>query len=99
MSLELEGKEKELLSFVSSVTKRRREKYWTGGNDIHKEGKWEWEGTNSDVPDYGWAEEPYNSAEENCLSLSVNFGFNFGDSDSSWQGASCCNSMRFICQL
>ena len=98
-SLEHEDKEEDLLEFVSSSTKRRVSKYWVGGNDIRKEGVWEWEGTDNLVPDFGWSEDPYNSAEENCLSWSVSFGFNIGDSDSSWQGASCCNSQRYICQL
>jgi len=98
-SLEHEDKEEDLLEFVSSSTRRRVSKYWVGGNDIRKEGVWEWEGTNNLVPDFGWSEDPYNSAEENCLSWSVSFGFNIGDSDSSWQGASCCNSQRYICQL
>ena len=102
VSLEQEDKEEDLLVFVSSSTKRRVTKYWTAGNDIHKEGVWEWEGKRGAaylVPDFGWGEEPYNSPEENCLSWSVSFGFNIGDSDSSWQGASCCNSLRYICQL
>jgi len=106
ISLEDEDKQEVLLGFVSSITNRRRGKYWTGGNDIQKEGRWEWEGTSGSgkegtrfVPDFGWSEEPYNSAEENCLSWSVSFGYNVGDSDSNWHGASCCNSQRYICQL
>ena len=60
ISLEHADKDEDLLEFVSGITKRRRAKYWTGGNDIYKEGKWEWEGTSNLVPDYGWSGEPYN---------------------------------------
>ena len=99
VSLEHENKEADLLSFVSRKTQRRRARYWTAGNDIHKEGVWEWEGTGQKVPRFGWSEGPYDSPEENCLSWSVTFGFNVGDSDSGWQSASCCNSQQYICQL
>ena len=99
ISLEYKDKQEDLVEYVSSITNRRRGKYWTGGNDIHKEGVWEWEGVGGEVPDYGWAEDPYNSPEENCLSWSVTFGYNVGDSDSNWHGASCCNSQRYICQV
>ena len=53
------------------------------------------------VPQFGWSEgseAEYNSLQENCLVWSVRFGFNIGDSESSWQGASCCNSLQFVCQ-
>jgi hypothetical protein len=99
ISLEYKDKQEDLLEFVSSSTNRRRGKYWTGGNDIHKEGAWEWEGSSASVPGFGWSEDPYDSAEENCLSWSVYFGYNVGDSDSNWHGASCCNSQRYICQV
>ena len=99
ISLEFKEKQEDLVEYVSSITNRRRGKYWTGGNDIHKEGVWVWEGVGGEVPDYGWAEDPYNSPEENCLSWSVTFGYNVGDSDSNWHGASCCNSQRYICEV
>ena len=51
------------------------------------------------VDSFGWTqlglEESY---EENCLAWSVSFGWNIGDNESSWSGASCCNRLRFICQ-
>ena len=104
--LRLEDTEKydRFVEFISRRTRRRRGKFWTAGNDITTEGSWRWEGSSLDqnlnlVPDFGWAEDGlYNSLEENCLSWTVSFGFNIGDSDSSWQGTSCCNSLRFVCQ-
>ena len=90
------------MEFISLVTRRRRGQYWTAGNDIKTEGSWVWEGAETElVPQFGWSEgseAQYNSLQENCLSWSVRFGFNIGDSDSSWQGASCCNSLQFVCQ-
>ena len=89
----------ELLSWVSDKTRRRRGKYGTAGNDIHTEGAWQWEGVGGAVPRFGWTQLGLEeSLEENCLSWTVTFGFNIGDSDSSWQGSSCCNNLRFICQ-
>ena len=41
------------------------------GNDIEKEDKWEWSGTREIVPDFGWLDPPFPSAEENCLTWSV----------------------------
>ena len=38
-----------LLDWVSDKTRRRRSKYWVGGNDIEVEGAWEWEGTRAKV--------------------------------------------------
>ena len=61
------------------------------------EGVWRWEGAGL-VPSYGWSQPLEQSLEENCLSWSLSFGFNIGDNDSSWQTASCCNNLRFICQ-
>ena len=58
-------------------------------------------GEDRQVPQFGWSEgseAEYNSLQENCLVWSVRFGFNIGDSESSWQGASCCNSLQFVCQ-
>ena len=49
VSLETEDKMQNLLDWVSDKTRRRRSKYWSGGNDIEVEGAWEWEGTRA-----GW---------------------------------------------
>ena len=103
--LEDPGQYETFLEFVGRLTRRRRGQYWTAGNDIRTEGSWLWEGAgpgDQEVPQFGWAEGSealqYNSLQENCLAWSVRFGFNIGDSESSWQGASCCNSLQFVCQ-
>ena len=106
LRLEDAGKYERFVEFVSRVTRRRRGQYWTAGNDIRTEGSWVWEGEGEGgedrlVPQFGWSEgseAEYNSLQENCLVWSVRFGFNIGDSESSWQGASCCNSLQFVCQ-
>jgi len=95
-----------LLQFLSSSTRRRRGKYWTAGNDISVEGEWEWVGDPGHAPaplPPAWPGQQgvgrrYESLEENCLVWAVSFGFNIGDRESSWQGASCCNNLRYICQ-
>ena len=53
------------------TSRRSRFEYWTGGNDIEKENKWEWSGTKEAVPQFGWLDEPFPSAEENCLTWSI----------------------------
>ena len=102
LRLEDAAKYERFVEFISLVTRRRRGQYWTAGNDIKTEGTWLWEGAETQlVPQFGWSEgsqAQYNSLQENCLAWSVRFGFNIGDSDSSWQGASCCNSLQFVCQ-
>ena len=103
LSLEDVEKYDRFVEFISRKTRRRRGKFWTAGNDISTEGRWLWEGAERPeagrVPEFGWSEDGQsNSLSENCLAWSVSFGFNIGDSDSSWQGASCCNSLRFVCQ-
>jgi len=100
VSFEFVSKQADILKWVGEKTRRRRGKFWTGGNDIQVEGVWEWEGAGGIVPDFGWTQLGLEqSLEENCLSWSASFGFNIGDSDASWQGASCCNNLRFICQV
>lgn len=100
VSLETEDKMQNLLDWVSDKTRRRRSKYWSGGNDIEVEGAWQWEGTRGgQVDTFGWTQLGLEeSFEENCLAWSVSFGWNIGDNESSWAGASCCNRLRFICQ-
>ena len=99
VSFEFESKQSDLLRWVGDMTRRRRGKFWTSGNDIQSEGVWLWD-VGGAVPDFGWTQLGLEeSLEENCLSWSVSFGFNIGDSEASWQGASCCNNLRFICQV
>ena len=73
--------------------RRKRDEFWLSGNDIEEEGYWEWAKIRSRVPDFGWVEPPYDSHEENCLSWTVETGENF------WHGSSCCNSLRYICEV
>ena len=47
--INLRAKMQNLLDWVSDKTRRRRSKYWVGGNDIEVEGAWEWEGTRAKV--------------------------------------------------
>ena len=40
--------------------------------------RWEWANTGGQpVADWGWAEEPFNSDEENCLAWSVSSSSSF----------------------
>ena len=84
-----------LLDWVGTRTRRRRGKYWTSGNDIATEGAWRWAGGGA-VPAEAVLEQ---SLEENCLSWSLSFGFSIGDSEASLGPASCCNNLRYICQV
>ena len=42
LSLENTAKYDQFVEFISRRTRRRRGKFWTGGNDIGVEGVWEW---------------------------------------------------------
>ena len=91
------GRLVEMEQVVGRNQGRSREQWWTAGNDIEREGVWEWAGGNHiqrEVGSWGWGEGRYNSPEENCLSWSVS-----QTGDSFWQGASCCNSLKYICEL
>lgn len=107
-SLESKFKMSRLLGIVSKNTRRKGGSYWLAGNDIYIEGKWEWDGADiiaddsySLVPrEWGWLDPDYQqSDEENCLSWTTTFGFGLGDQEGGWQGASCCNSLPYICQV
>ena len=67
----IEESEVVLEHLISQTRRRSRFEYWTAGNDIEKEDVWEWSGTREDVPDFGWLDPPFPSAEENCLTWSV----------------------------
>ena len=98
LSLETDSEKQKVVEYVASSTRRRRSEYWLGGNDIEEEGVWEWASRRTPVPDGGWSEEPYNSYEENCLAWTIT---NNGprDSEDGWHGSSCCNNLRYICEL
>ena len=86
-----------MMNLVRSLSKRRRSEYWLARNDIDEEGTWEWALLRTRVPDFGWSEEPFNSGEENCLAWTVDIQV-LGSSDY-WQGSSCCNNLRYICEV
>jgi hypothetical protein len=89
----------ELEVLVGRMVRRRRSEFWLAGNDIDDEGRWEWAKSGGVlVGDWGWTEEPYNSPEENCLAWSVHSASSTSSS-SFWHGSSCCNNLRYICQL
>ena len=89
----------ELEVLVGRMVRRRRSEFWLAGNDIDEEGRWEWARSGGrGVGPWGWPEEPYNSPEENCLAWSVLSSSSFSSS-SFWHGSSCCNNLRYICQL
>ena len=103
VSVRERGRRGELEELVARMVRRKRSEFWLAGNDIDTEGRWEWAKTGGlEVADWGWAEEPYNSPEENCLAWSVlseSSPRSFSSSESFWHGSSCCNNLRYICQL
>ena len=98
MSVETVQEKEWIVSLVSSLGKRRRRQYWTSGNDIEVEGRWEWAKRRTRVPQFGWSEEPFNSPGENCLAWTVDIKKTGANGDF-WQGSSCCNNLRYICEL
>ena len=98
ISLQTLEKKDSLVNLVSSLSRRRRGQYWLAGNDIEDEGVWEWAKLRSPVPQFGWREDPYNSPEENCLAWTVDIQKGRQSTDF-WQGSSCCNNLRYICEM
>ena len=95
MLLSVQSREKKRMveQVLLSKMTRRRDEFWLSGNDIEEEGQWEWAKLRSPVSSsFGWIDSPYNSHEENCLAWSVE------DRSSHWQGAACCNNLRYICE-
>ena len=100
VSLETADKKNSLLDHIADNSRRRRTEYWLDGNDIEEEGVWEWAKSRTPVAGFGWLEEPYTSAEENCLSWTVAVARRRGGQvTDGWGAASCCNNLRYICQL
>ena len=99
VSIETERKRDALLEHIVRRGSRRYE-YWLSGNDIDRETVWQWAPASSGgtVPAFGWLEEPYRSSEENCLSWTVTNSRNRGLLEG-WHGSSCCNNLRYICEL
>jgi hypothetical protein len=97
--LESESKKAAILEYIVSKGRRRLE-YWLAGNDINEEEVWEWAKLRTPVPSWGWLDEPYRSTEENCLSWTVSSDRRRGlRPTEGWHGSSCCNNLKFICQL
>ena len=97
VTLDTESVTEVLVNLVKKSSRKHFNEFWTAGNDIEVEGVWEWAGVRSEVPEFGWTEEPYYSIEENCLVWVVELRTRGRYSDG-WHGASCCNSALYICQ-
>jgi len=82
---------------VKSLTRRRRSEFWVSGNDIEEEGVWEWARTRVRVPRFGWTDEPFQSPEENCLAWTLHDTGRGGNDG--WHPSSCCNNLKYICEL
>jgi hypothetical protein len=96
----IEESEVVLEHLISQTRRRSRFEYWTAGNDIEKEDIWEWSGSREAVPDFGWLDPPFPSAEENCLTWSVTIvSSSRRRMSNGWHSDSCCNNVRFICEL
>ena len=98
ISLQTEEKRDRVRSLVSRLSKRRRSEYWLAGNDIEDEGVWEWARLRTQVPMFGWSEKPFDSPEENCLVWTVE-SQGRADGKDFWHGSSCCNNLKYICEI
>ena len=96
--LETKSEAEKVVEYVVGSSRRRRSEYWLAGNDIEEEGVWRWARSNTPVPRFGWVEQPFNSYEENCLAWTVSLQGTRSTSHG-WHGSSCCNNLRYICQL
>jgi len=97
ISLDTESKREDLAILVRSIIRRRRSEFWLSGNDIEEEGVWEWAKTRDSVPAFGWTEDPFNSPEENCLAWTLTESSR--RLSDGWHSSSCCNNLRYICEL
>ena len=75
--------------------------FWTAGNDIDRENEWVWSGRRGRVvPEFGWLDKPEPSAEENCLTWSITISWRRNPRMSEgWHSDSCCNNIKFICEV
>lgn len=80
-------------------TGRSRYEYWLAGNDIDREDRWVWSGTGQPVADFGWIDPPIASPEENCLTWSITISRRTARMSEGWHSDSCCNNIRFICEI
>ena len=92
--------ERDLLIKEISKSSRSRFEFWTAGNDIEEENVGEWSGTRGRlVPDFGWIDPPAPSAEKNCLTWSISISRRTSRMNEGWHMDSCCNNVRFICEV
>ena len=98
MSLETTSKRDAILEHLQADGRSRYE-YWLAGNDIDRENVWVWSGTNGDVPSFGWIDPPVSSFQDNCLSWSISISHRNSRMNEGWHSDSCCNNIRFICEL
>lgn len=104
LSFQTPDEAEDLISFIRRIQPRRtRFEFWTGGNDIDKENEWVWSSSDlikETVPDFGWLDRPFPSAEENCLTWSITItNRRRGTMSQGWHSDSCCNNIYFICEL
>ena len=96
ISFDSERKRTKLAEYVRRTSRRRRSEFWTSGNDISREGVWQWAeqpGGLGRVAAGGWLGAQYTSLEENCLVWSV------ATRGEGWTSSSCCNSLGYICEV
>lgn len=98
VAIETPRERESLLKHVERLSRSRFE-YWTAGNDIDRENEWVWSGSNDNVPDFGWLDPPLPSAEENCMTWSITLTRRSPRMSEGWHSDSCCNNVRFICEL
>ena len=96
LSIESEEKREELAKLVKNKGRKKLNEFWTSGNDVEEEGRWEWTRRRGEVGVFGWGEEPTLSIEENCLVWVVEM--RAGRISNLWHGASCCNNFDYICE-
>lgn len=92
--------ERDLLIAKIQKSGRTRHEYWTSGNDIDTENVWVWSGRGGQsVPDFGWLDRPVASNEENCLTWGLTLARRSPRMSEGWFADSCCNNIRFICEV
>ncbi len=51
------------------------------------------------LQEFGWLDRPFASAEENCLAWGITFTRRSPRMSEGWHSDSCCNNLKFICQV
>ncbi|CAB4062518.1 unnamed protein product [Lepeophtheirus salmonis] len=103
LAIDNEEERQAILELISESSPRTRFEFWLGGNDIEIENRWVWTGFGNTilVPDFGWLDRPVPSVEENCLTWSITLARKGSRRRSSegWHSDSCCNAIKYICEL